>query len=589
MAKNILIRIFADDRTQTAFKRVGAGFSKMAKASAAMSVAAAAAATVLTVKSMRAADELAKTADKIGATTEALASLQLAGELTGVSVETMNMALQRMTRRVSEAAIGTGEAKGALFELGIDAAKLEQLPLDEQMGVVADAMKGVGSQADRVRLAMKLFDSEGVALVNTLAKGSAGLKELALEADLLGLALSRADTAKIEAANDEILRAKGVFTGLGNQLAVEFSPIIAAVATDFRQAALENQELGNVGQRVGSAMVTAIGFVMDSYTAFKLLLMQVKVLGLELGSAIVMSLQDAAGALDDLVAPYNAFARAVGMSALQVKDGYEQSLIETSRALLDSAAETQTAIIEIMSQGNPSENLVAAYEAIQAAATQTAEVVAASAAGMGMSSDSKTQEQIKNESKLAEYTAMSEKDKTKHVIDEANSRFGALGKTSKKMFAVQKAMQIAQAVMNTYTSATATMAQYPFPINVALAALTVAAGMAQVANIRSQSFEGGGFTGFGARTGGVDGKGGFPAILHPNETVVDHTKSGGRSRSGGDQRVIVNQTINIATGVAQTVRAELANLMPQIENSAKAAVADAKMRGGNYSKSLAGA
>lgn len=38
------------------------------------------------------------------------------------------------------------------------------------------------------------------------------------------------------------------------------------------------------------------------------------------------------------------------------------------------------------------------------------------------------------------------------------------------------------------------------------------------------SFNGGGFTGRGARSGGVDGKGGFPAILHPNETVIDHTK-----------------------------------------------------------------
>ena len=41
------------------------------------------------------------------------------------------------------------------------------------------------------------------------------------------------------------------------------------------------------------------------------------------------------------------------------------------------------------------------------------------------------------------------------------------------------------------------------------------------------SFAGGGFTGFGSRTGGVDGKGGFPAILHPNETVIDHTKGQG--------------------------------------------------------------
>ena len=39
-----------------------------------------------------------------------------------------------------------------------------------------------------------------------------------------------------------------------------------------------------------------------------------------------------------------------------------------------------------------------------------------------------------------------------------------------------------------------------------------------------KSYEGGGYTGMGNRTGGVDGRGGFPAILHPNETVIDHKK-----------------------------------------------------------------
>jgi uncharacterized protein (UPF0335 family) len=39
--------------------------------------------------------------------------------------------------------------------------------------------------------------------------------------------------------------------------------------------------------------------------------------------------------------------------------------------------------------------------------------------------------------------------------------------------------------------------------------------------------DGGGYTGMGVRAGGIDGKGGFPAILHPNETVIDHTKGQG--------------------------------------------------------------
>lgn len=38
------------------------------------------------------------------------------------------------------------------------------------------------------------------------------------------------------------------------------------------------------------------------------------------------------------------------------------------------------------------------------------------------------------------------------------------------------------------------------------------------------SFDGGGDTSSGPRAGGLDGKGGFLAMLHPQETVIDHTK-----------------------------------------------------------------
>ena len=50
--------------------------------------------------------------------------------------------------------------------------------------------------------------------------------------------------------------------------------------------------------------------------------------------------------------------------------------------------------------------------------------------------------------------------------------------------------------------------------------------------------------------------------------------------------VTVNQVINVTTGVQQTVRAEIVSLMPQIAGAAKAAVADAKLRGGSYAAAL---
>ncbi len=98
--------------------------------------------------------------------------------------------------------------------------------------------------------------------------------------------------------------------------------------------------------------------------------------------------------------------------------------------------------------------------------------------------------------------------------------------------------------------------------------------------IRPTSFDGGGYTGNGPRSGGLDGRGGFMAMLHPNETVVDHS----RGNSGGE--VVVNQTINVTTGVQQTVRTEIQTLLPQIAEASKAAVLDARRRGGSFANAF---
>lgn len=107
-------------------------------------------------------------------------------------------------------------------------------------------------------------------------------------------------------------------------------------------------------------------------------------------------------------------------------------------------------------------------------------------------------------------------------------------------------------------------------------------GNAPMGSVRpkARTFSGGGYTGSSPRAGGLDGKGGFMAMLHPQETVVDHS----RGQSGG---VTVVQNINISTGVQQTVRSEIRQMMPQIAQSAKAAVVDSKRRGGNYGRAMA--
>lgn len=105
-------------------------------------------------------------------------------------------------------------------------------------------------------------------------------------------------------------------------------------------------------------------------------------------------------------------------------------------------------------------------------------------------------------------------------------------------------------------------------------------GSQSPAPVVDRSFAGGGYTGSGARSGGIDGMGGFPAILHPNETVIDHS-------AGQSSGVTVNQTINLSAGVSQTVRAEVMGMMPRIMEATKSAVADAKRRGGSFGRAMA--
>jgi len=129
---SIVIKEF--DKTQKALRGIKRAFAGLSKIffnfkTALVSAVGAGGMGLLIANSLKATDALAKTASKIGTTTESLSALQYAGQLTGVEVNTMNMALQRFTRRTAEAAVGTGEAKGALRELRVDARKLSRLPL----------------------------------------------------------------------------------------------------------------------------------------------------------------------------------------------------------------------------------------------------------------------------------------------------------------------------------------------------------------------------------------------------------------------------------------------------------------------------
>lgn len=173
-------------------------------------------------------DAIGKVSQKIGVSTDALQKFQYAAGIAGISTETTNMALQRFTRRAAEAAKGTGEAKDALKEMGIRVTDMtgRVKPTEVLLGEVADAFSKVKRDSDLTRLAMKLFDSEGVAMINMLKGGKKALFEMTNEAARLGLVLDNQTIAQVTAANDMFFRMGELLGGIFNRITASLAPAL---------------------------------------------------------------------------------------------------------------------------------------------------------------------------------------------------------------------------------------------------------------------------------------------------------------------------------------------------------------------------
>ena len=157
-----------------------------------------------------------------------------------------------------------------------------------------------------------------------------------------------------------------------------------------------------------------------------------------------------------------------------------------------------------------------------------------------------------------ENAAMSAVDGTSSVKDAFRSMASDIIKELYRIFVVKR---ITNFISNAAMMAFGPAVQGPTPSG------------APLGRFDTLSFAGGGYTGNGARAGGLDGKGGRMAMIHPRETVVDHTKGQGM----GGVTVIQNNTFG--NGVN---RAEINAMLPKIVEASKAAVLDAKRRGGSY-------
>lgn len=199
------------------------------------------------------ADAIDKAADKIGLGTEALQELrQAAASSAGVGQGQLDVAMQRFSRRVGEAAQGTGDLVKVLDQYDIkvrDTAGVMR-PLEDILGDYANAIKGAESEQEKLRLAFKGFDSEGAALVNTLRNGKQGLDDLRQAARDAGTVLEDSAIRAAAALNDKWDTAiKGAET--------QFRSFVLSVVDGWSQIIERFQyglDLGSVGVSLSSAV-----------------------------------------------------------------------------------------------------------------------------------------------------------------------------------------------------------------------------------------------------------------------------------------------------------------------------------------------
>lgn len=562
MATDARINITAVDRTRAAFSSIqnslksvtGAIFSVQG---AVAGLAGAAGFGALIRSSLKTGDELGKTADKLGVTTEALAGLRHAAEQTaGVTGRTLDTALQRMTRRVSEASLGTGTAVKALDELNLSARELNSLSPDQQFRQIADAMQNVSNQGDRVRLSMQLFDTEGVALVNTLAEGSAALDEFADEAVQLGIALSRVDARRIEMANDAIDKVAKATQGAANAVTVELAPALTVLAEDYLTLSRDTEFWANLTSQAVSTVAVGLARVAElvnllagAWNGLKLITGEVFASVLRGIGSWAQTLADFTGSLPGVASQLTSTYQTIADFANNVAQSTEDTALKTEEAVLKNAENigiySQAAVDYLQRIQDKSreatESLITdnelQLESQENTVNRMAELLQRGA------QEQEDAERVRKE--IDRERARLTREANRREADEAAAKrkadqeklqsglayLGAAKNITNALFQDSKAAQIASIVVDTAGAIMKTMSSLPFPANVAAAAGVAAMGVAQLATARGASKGGGG--GSGPSTGFAPG--GTPGTV-PDPTLAD------QGPGGPGRRININLT-----------------------------------------------
>lgn len=208
-------------------------------------------------------ESVAKVSKITGIAVEDVSRLKFAVEATGGNFDSAGQGLARFTSNVVKASEGSAAQAAAFARLGITQAQLEagehnMLPLLE---AVADKFQGLKDKTDRTTEARDLFGRSGTQFLNFLALGSDGIKQMANEADRLGLIVGKKDVEALHAYQAAMAEMKAVQEAVDIQVGRQTLPILTMLKMEWA-ALIQTISQGGGGNQAGgflTAWMTNLG------------------------------------------------------------------------------------------------------------------------------------------------------------------------------------------------------------------------------------------------------------------------------------------------------------------------------------------
>ena len=210
-------------------------------------------------ESLRLARTLEQTAFRVDVTTEELQALTIASEqLAGVQAGTLGTAIQRFSRRLGEAAAGTGVLLPITeqYNFALRDQNDRLLGTFDALTRYADLIKNAATEQEALRLTVAAFDSEGAGLVNVFRQlGGEGIQNLISQLQELGIIL---EDDLIRGASQASRELDILGTSIQNNL-------IAGILTNFADASQDIRDIYTDPQFVRSvrAVGRALGDVVE--------------------------------------------------------------------------------------------------------------------------------------------------------------------------------------------------------------------------------------------------------------------------------------------------------------------------------------